>query len=441
MKTLNPCPKVNVFVHLSKNFAAALLLVLISFSVSAQGLVFSNPELSSGTKGADGAVYRFNNVTTNIDALVTINGRSSSLVKLVNIDTTGIGHVKAFQPQVTYGDNNSSPAGNMDWWMEFGISFVTHGTTTPVSVNSFDVTALDIDGNGDKIREYVRLYDLETFTLEANTVLNVSPVSEMVGSVLAVTGKEFEGPVKNYVDIDTSATELMTTNNYVNRSGFRLRTGARSTGVSGAADRLYSFWFKTFNYLSAVKAALPLTLLNWNAKLIDNKVLLSWATDMQKNNSHFVIERSTNGNVYDEAVLLFADGNSNKYTEYSYTDKMPAGSTGILYYRLRMVDIDGQFKYSDVRLVRLGKAKNALSIATYPNPVQNELRVTVPNNWQDKKIIFEVFNSSGQTLKKVINSKSSQTENIGFNDLAAGVYVVKVTCENETAVKQVLKVK
>src|SRR6478752_5068105 len=152
MKTLNPCPTVNAFTHSFKIITAALLLVLSSFTVSAQGLVFNNHTLLSGTKGADGAVYRFNNVTTNIDALVTINGRSSSLVKLVNIDTTGIGHVKAFQPQVTYGDNNSSPAGNMDWWMEFGISFVTHGTTTPVSVNSIDVTALDIDGNGDKIR-------------------------------------------------------------------------------------------------------------------------------------------------------------------------------------------------------------------------------------------------------------------------------------------------
>ncbi len=190
--------------------------------------------------------------------MIKINGRSSSMVKLVHIDTTGIGHSKAFQPQVTYGNNNTSPSGNSDWWMEFGISFVSHGTTTPVAVSSFDVTALDIDGNGDKINEYVRLYNLETFTLESNTVLHVSPVSELVASVLTVTGKEFEGPVKNYVDIDTSATELMTTNHYTNKNSFRLRTGARSTGVSGAADRLYSFWFKTFTYESPVTAALPL---------------------------------------------------------------------------------------------------------------------------------------------------------------------------------------
>jgi hypothetical protein len=441
MKTLNPCPKVNVFIHSFKIIAAALLLVLTSFTVSAQGLVFSNPTLSSGTNGANGAVYRFSNVTTNIDALVTINGRSSSLVKLVHIDTTGIGHGKAFQPQVTYGESNITPPGNMEWWMEFGISFVSHGTTNPVYVSSFDVTALDVDGNNDKISEYVSFYNLDTYTLESNSVIAVSPVSELVSSVLTITGREFAGPVKNYVDIDTSATELMTTNSYSNRNSFRLRTGARSTGVSGAADRLYSFWFKTFTYSSPVTATLPLTLLDWNARLNDNKVLLSWATQMQKNTSHFVIERSTNGKDYDEAVLLFAEGNSDKYTEYSYNDKIPAGSSGVLYYRLRMVDIDGQFKYSTVRVVRLGKTKDALSIATYPNPVQNELRVTVPNNWQDKRIVYEVFNANGQSLKKVINSKSSQTENIGFNDLAAGVYVVKVTCENETAVKQVLKVK
>ncbi len=110
--------------------------------------------------------------------------------------------------------------------------------------------------------------------------------------------------------------------------------------------------------------------MNWNARLNDNKVVLSWATDMQKNTSHFVIERSTNGKDYDEAALLFAEGNSNKYTEYSYTDKLPAGSNGVLFYRLRMVDIDGQYKYSIVRVVKLGKTTDALSIATYPNPVR-----------------------------------------------------------------------
>jgi hypothetical protein len=432
---------VNAFTHSFKIIAASLLLVLSSFTVSAQGLVFNNPTLSSGTDGADGAVYRFNNVTTNIDALITINGRSSSQVRLVHIDTAQIGYGKAFQPQVTYGNNNTSPSGNSDWWMEFGIRFVSHGTNTPVSVSSFDLTALDIDGNDDKINEYVRLFNLETYTLESNTVLRTSLVSELVASVLTATGREYEGPVKNFVDIDTSATELMTTNHYTNRNNFRLRTGARSTGVSGAADRLYSFWFKTFTYESPVTAALPLTLLDWNARLNDNKVLLSWATDMQKNTSHFVIERSTNGKDYDEAMLLFAEGNSDKYTEYSYTDKLPAGSAGVLYYRLRMVDIDGQFKYSTVRVVRLGKTNEALSIATYPNPVQNELRITVPNNWQNKRIVYEVFNTSGQSLRKVINTRSSQTENIAFNEMAAGIYVVKVTCENESAVKQVLKVK
>src|SRR5689334_23274441 len=106
---VNPIKKVAVL-------AAALLISLAGFS---QELIFKNPTLASaaGTDGQDNAIYRFKNVTTNVDALVTINGRSSSQVKLVSIDLPGQGWDKAFQPQVTYGDGKT-PNGITEWWME-----------------------------------------------------------------------------------------------------------------------------------------------------------------------------------------------------------------------------------------------------------------------------------------------------------------------------------
>src|SRR5690606_17718906 len=113
---------------------------------------------------------RFPQVTSNVDALVTINGRSSSMVKLLSIDMSHVGHDKAFQPQVTW-NNNTTPGGTTDWWMEFKITFVKAGTTTPAAVNSFDITAIDIDGNGDRLNEWVSFYDLKTSLFELNTLL------------------------------------------------------------------------------------------------------------------------------------------------------------------------------------------------------------------------------------------------------------------------------
>ena len=129
MKTYLCPPSIAITMNLPSFLRRSLLLILLAFYVcfaSAQELVFKDPVLISGVAGGDGAIYRFTKVNNYVDALVTINGRSSSLVSLVNLDMTFTGHGKAFQPQVTC-NNNATLAGISDWWMEFKISFVNTG--------------------------------------------------------------------------------------------------------------------------------------------------------------------------------------------------------------------------------------------------------------------------------------------------------------------------
>src|ERR1700712_1112733 len=184
MKFLYPSPKLNSFIYDLAKAVFAVLILVAAFSAAAnaqqtsQELVFKNSTLQSGTAGANNAVYRFPSVMTGIDALVKINNRSSSMVRLVTIDLTTTGFEKAFQPQVTYGSDNTSPAGNTDWWMEFQISFVQAGTNVAANIASFNVTGLDIDGNGDKINEYVSLYGLQSFLLENKSVLKAKVLQE-----------------------------------------------------------------------------------------------------------------------------------------------------------------------------------------------------------------------------------------------------------------------
>src|SRR5580693_5165165 len=109
---------------IAKTSTLFILSSIITVCVCAQGLVphlsFRNPVLYSGTAGADNAVYRFSNVTTGVDALVKINGRSSSNVVLSDIDITNTGYDSAFQPLVNY-TNGSNIKNNVvtDWYMEF----------------------------------------------------------------------------------------------------------------------------------------------------------------------------------------------------------------------------------------------------------------------------------------------------------------------------------
>lgn len=445
MKFLYPTPKLNVFIFsfLIKVTVAVLVLVAGFSSVvnaqTSQELVFKNAVLQSGTDGEDNAIYRFPAVMTGIDALVKINSRSSSMVRLVTIDMTNTGFEKAFQPQVTYGTDNTCADGNTEWWMEFQVSFVQSGTNTAVTVNSFNVTGLDIDGNGDKISEYQTYYGLQSYTLEDNSELTVSPLQEMVSGVMTHVGERFDGPVANYAGIDTSATKVMTTNAYVNTNSFRFRTGAKSTGVSGAADRMYSIWFKTFTYDQSVVSFLPVTLINWNAAYTNNNIALKWTTTTERNASHFIIERSFDGTEYSDIAMLFAVGNSDINNDYAYNDKVPEGNSGIIYYRLKMVDMDGRYKTSDIRIVRIGKSADGVKILAYPNPVVSDVRITIPQSWQGKQISYQLTNSNGQVMKSYTVQYASQTEVIAMSQVPAGMYIMRVTNGNETAAQSVVK--
>lgn len=424
-----------------------LLFICIALAIPSQAqdsqtvpeLIFKNPTPESGVAGADGAVYRFPDVAPNIDALVKIVGRSSSNVVISNIDLNNTGYDNAFQPQISYMNGNA-PA-NSDWWLDFDFNFVTKNTTTPVNVASFNISGLDIDGDGGNLNEYVSFISPTSYTLEANSSLTVENIMDLIFNVLT-PGKKFNGPTTNYTNINTTATQVMTTINYVNKSFFRMRAGA-STGSNStsAADRMYSFWFKGFTYNTPVIITLPVKLKSFNANLKgNNKVDLKWTTSTEINVSHFVVEKSTDGINYNDAGLVFAYGNSTVDKDYSLTDNLANVNSGIVYYRLRSVDMDGKNQYSEVRIIKLNtKAANTLTIITYPNPVTNELHVTLPANWQNKKVVYELFKANGQIAKRAENANSSQTETLNVNQLAPGFYIVRVVCNGEIAQQKIVK--
>jgi hypothetical protein len=80
-----------------------------------------------------------------------------------------------------------------------------------------------------------------------------------------------------------------------------------------------------------------------------------------------------------------------------------------------------------------------LKILAYPNPVVNELRVTIPSGWQGKKVNYEVYSTTGQMLIHRITAMSSQTETIDVSRLAAGSYIVKASCQDETSSQKIIR--
>lgn len=419
----------------SKLVVMVLAFAMFQTKASAQDeLVFKNSSLKSGTAGANGAVYLFPFVNSLQDALVTITDRSSSLVKLTNIDITNTGFDKSFQPQVNY--NNGNVSGVQDWWIEFSIAFVDHNTSNPSSINSFNVTAIDIDGNGSRLREYDAFFSPASYVVENNTALTITNLVVNNQTV----GKTFTAALPEYGGIDTVQKKNMVTLTYNNVNTLKVRFGGTTSGSVNDADRMYSIWFKNFSYSTPLKV-LPVKLVSFDATLNNkNKVDLSWITATEINVNQFVVQKSTDGVNYSDAGLVFAVGNSTQNVNYKFSDDISNVNATVIYYRLCSVDNDGKTSYSEVRVIRISKqGENTVGIITYPNPVSNQLQITVPTTWQNKKVSFELFNANGQMVKRTDNSNSSQTETINVNELGRGLYIVRVSCNGETAQQKIIK--
>jgi hypothetical protein len=238
--------------------SSVFIILFMTAAVKAQSLIpelsFKNPVLKTGKgcagDGQDGAVYIFENVGWNVDALVTILGRSSADVILSDADIKGpeqdsaggTGDDNAWQPRIRFADGNA-PA-HKTWWMEFKISFVKHqDRNTPIAVNQFFVSGLDIDGDGKQLHEFQSYYKMHFFSLEPFTAVFASSVQGSEMDPL-LKGKRFDGSTKNYPGISMTAQDAMVNNLYTGSSSMVVRLGAE-TGKTGStkADRMYGLLF------------------------------------------------------------------------------------------------------------------------------------------------------------------------------------------------------
>ena len=465
-----------------------ILITSNLLSQSGPELVFENPVLVSGTANKPGAVYRFSNVATGVDATVKIKYFSTSSIVMSTIDNGSLGWSKAFQPE--FGLPGLVQP-NKNWYVDFEMTFYKAGTNSKQKMDTIDLTALDVDGDGNSIREYVT-YDnpssisystLSFLTSAATGVLGQTYecIQDLLPSILITcldcggdgvtnsgpgnnnlctacdgsgkrhllcghayeggSGNTVTGPLNNFTAIDTNATQVMATYQFLNRDRIKFRYGGKSGALSsnGSGIRLNSTWFREFSL--APISILPLKMETFSATLNDEKnAELKWTTSSEVNVSHFVVEKSTDGIHFKDAAIVFAYGSNGAKTNYSFTDKLTNEQATVIYYRIRSVDLDEKTQLSNTRTIRIiSKTGNNVTILTYPNPASHELRVTLPAGWQNKKVIFELYNSNGAIVRKAENSHSSQTETLDISALSPGFYMVRVTCNGESARQKIIK--
>ncbi|MBS1933800.1 MAG: T9SS type A sorting domain-containing protein [Bacteroidetes bacterium] len=167
---------------------------------------------------------------------------------------------------------------------------------------------------------------------------------------------------------------------------------------------------------------LPMILVDFNAVMDNNKsVDLSWSTEMEQNSSHFNVLRSADGSTWSVIGIVEAKGNSSIVSNYSFTDQNPLSSVN--YYRLQMVDLDGKYSYSEIKVVKASLI-NGLSI--FPNPAKDYINVSVGG--ASSSLTIRLINQSGQILQeKIVNSASSSVVSMPVYSYPQGNYYLQVT--------------
>jgi hypothetical protein len=182
-------------------------------------------------------------------------------------------------------------------------------------------------------------------------------------------------------------------------------------------------------------APLPIMVLNFSGDNNGKTNKLSWSIANEQNLDHFVLERSGNGQNFTDIAKI----KSRNDLEYSYDDVVTADTSVVYYYRLKIVDIDGNFKYSDIVKITL-RLKEVLAFVN-PNPFKDLLVVTVQSPSHDNGV-FTLTDLNGRQLFRRNESLSPGSNVIYLNEngkLPGGTYILTIITSNKTTSFKLVK--
>ncbi|MCC6722487.1 MAG: T9SS type A sorting domain-containing protein [Bacteroidia bacterium] len=402
-----------IFTKTKKTVFAIAILLLANYSFSQIKLTYSGSYSVSGTPGAVGTIYTWGNVGTQngvtIKSKIEIISKTGGAV-LETMDNSNDGSSRAWQPIINGSQNNGGC-----WGIEFKISFYNASNNNALTLSSFRSSGIDIDGDGDKIREYNRFDDPTNYTLESNTKLSVNSSNGQY---------TFNSPQSVIDGIDITQTRYIVSCYYENKQYITVKLGGCCVGGSCqtiGGNRLHSVNFYDVICFTDAKV-LPVTLLYFKANKTNSKsVSMKWATTAEINNDFFSIERSTNGKDWTVISTIKGAGNSSQIINYSYTDNNPLNGTS--YYRLKQTDYNGEYEYFQSRAVIMD-ARGKLNLDIFPNPAKENTTIKL-TTLSESKAVVKLINTNGQI---VINETelSGNSIQIETTTLPKGLYIVEI---------------
>lgn len=177
-------------------------------------------------------------------------------------------------------------------------------------------------------------------------------------------------------------------------------------------------------------AVFPVTYISFTAEKTGKSVLINWKTANESNNDYFAVERSKDGNSFSQIGIVKSKGNSSQQQQYSYEDFNY--TTGTNYYRLKQVDIDGKFSYSNIISINF---ETSPVIKIFPNPVKTVLRIEGLIATENSRL--SIIDATGKVLQQISTTSDSYTYNL--QKLPPGIYYVKIDSEKKVTTLKFVK--
>ncbi len=285
------------------------------------------------------------------------------------------------------------------------VTFTSYGVNNVWVTNNGGATWSDVDGNLPDMPVWnATFFPGDNSKIILGTETGVFTTSEINGSNTVWT------PNPGFPMVRTSMLRVRKSDNTI---------------VAGTYGR--GLWTANLNQF------LPITLSAFSGQLDNKTALLKWSTSNELNARNFDIEKSTDEIHYKRIGTVNAAGNSSARKDYSFRDQNLAQHN---YYRLRMNDLDGKNKMSQVVLIKYQAPTQSVIVIT--NPFRDRLDVQLARPGNQAKL--QLINMNGSVVAEKIITNASGLISWQFNsNVSAGAYILRSQIDGKTFTNKVIK--
>ncbi len=206
-----------------------------------------------------------------------------------------------------------------------------------------------------------------------------------------------------------------------------LGNGSFTSGTITAATAMTTFSDLTLATSDDAVNPLPVEMLYFEASIQDRDVQLEWATAKEVNNDFFEVQRSFDGISYEIIGLVSGAGSTSETQLYLFEDHKAV--PGLQYYRLRQVDFDGAFEYSDIVVVEYAPNGNLFKAGLFPNPmIEKELTIDIQTHDFTAPVNVSVLDLGGRILMSETYEISTSGNQVllDVSNLKSGTYLIRI---------------